>query len=1344
MASRLLALLSRAGPLPALRVPILVTCARAAASHQRRSLRLSAPQRSVVGDWDHIEPLALACEKHAVYLESDEDDGDTAPKSGSAALSSGNMDTREQAEAILINALQKNPPSTPGVLLERIAEGRAIASSSYVKAVIEFMLVCSGGSLDTQTEISFKPHLLNEEVCARLMLAIHQSSTPKIDQRIDSRVLVELFNVSRARGWDISPTVLEHVAMYLARSSLNGISMGIRHVGHWSRIRAVNEGMGDPHLYSHIYSDLDVFETSLATIWQQARTILLPRHMRTLESHLQDDSLDTIMDIARLLSDKQYKPNPDFGTCILRALCARERRLDAEWLFERSQSKGKWRDLGVECSLMMSLYYRIGDPSAAEAVFDRFRDEWRRHCNVISSTMVMPDESSLRAEHWRQLHEDNAEPYPILHVGALRKQRCHAAGPFYRRALELVRAEHINEAMQLLDDSRHKEFVSIDSAQLSALVSTMLAHGFVNQAYAIHIEFQHDLNTVSEKAVITSDILLGASTHSFALTYLVRELGELDDWDRIWCAIGSYSDSQRAYPHIDLVRRLLERALTTGNAYHAVKCAHLIQYIGTRDKKTVLSMPENWIELTLASALKLSVSPDSSQSHPFVDVASALLFTDMSVSDQIYSGWNAAVVSQALAMLSCSFDVDPTDLHSRIYQVISQHNLTRSPQMCAVLQGAAVEMLDTIPESLKSIPSTSDDVSCGWAGYLPGGNINSNGLMAVSAEKGVDLSSSSAFWECTVRAFACPAGTLEASRAARYLLLTLKLAFIGKAKVSPIALNMANGMLRANECPVVSIYTGDLERQQPVTRQAETPKQVLCSSTIISRLNTNPIMIQLSKEPPLGGDRLATNPPIPVNATSSLDDKLRWYNHCRRSCTIPALAPLAFLVRELMSKGKNQLWEHIADKDMPLYVAVLGSLGQAGQVLQRQYAMKVWSDVIYQYAKLQKLEEAAEYHRRIVDAGTYPRPAANAEMLAALVSSGSAPVPALPFAVSGHLRKVFGLRPAFPPSGESPADLFLATTNDAHRAELVAKVGMSMLYTMLHRKMWPAVYFYTVLLSALGKAGRINRLREVFEVVMPEMLRALPLIYRTKPNMVSLPDIWTVAISEAVKGGHLDLAKLWFTEYRMSAMPLFREEGSPYSRVVCQSLPSYVRLLRLSSPYYLIPQIGRRALEPGVSAGPWYDLEQVEMQLEMDRLRALDKLPLPYYEAAKMLNIYANVAEHNDMRAAEGLAAEIMALNADGRIPARSRPNGGLDLAYCWKNMVSGYIYLLKQQQLMPSVDDVAVAKTRERLTHWFKMWNMVTGQCKITSGDSRLVTAMLTPEQVDFVRASIGKSRGS
>ncbi|KAJ2800212.1 hypothetical protein H4S07_005233, partial [Coemansia furcata] len=696
--------------------------------------------------------------------------------------------------------------------------------------------------------------------------------------------------------------------------------------------------------------------------------------------------------------------------------------------------------------------------------------------------------------------------------------RRRAAGPFYRRALELVSTARIDEAMQLLDDSRHKDFVTIDSAQLSALVSAMLTRGFVNQAYAINIEFKRSFNTESEDAVIASDILFGATTNSVVLTCLVTELEKLNDWDRIWCAIGDISDSQRVYPHISSVRMLLERALATSNAYHAVMCVRLIRCIGIRDKQAVLDTPENWIEHTLAGALKLSASPDSSQLHPFVDVAASLLFTDVSVGDHVYAKWNAVVISQALAVLSCSFDVDPTDIHSALYRIVSQHNLTKSPYVCAVLQGAAVEVLDTIPELLKKIPSTSkDDVSRGWAGYLPSNNVDSTSLKIVSAEKGVDFSPNSAFWECTIRAFACPTGVLEAHTAAQHLLLTLKLAFIGGAKVSPLTIATANAMLRASERPIVDMYTGDLQRQQQTKQQTESPKQALLNSTTLPKLDAHPIMIQLSKEPPLGGDKLATNPPIPVRITSSLDDKLRWYNHCRQSCVIPKLVPLSLLVNELILKDKRPIWEHIIDKDLPLYLAVLESLGQTGQVLKQQYASKIWSATAYQYARLQRLEEAVDYHRRIVDAGAYPKSFANAEVLAILVSSDSAPVPVLPLGLNGRLKKIYGMHPAFPPRAESPADQFLATTDDDHRAGLVADIGMSMLYAMLHRKMWPTIYFYSVLLKALGKARRVKMLRHVFEVVMPEVLRALPLACRTKPNLVLLPDLWTVAILEAIR-----------------------------------------------------------------------------------------------------------------------------------------------------------------------------------------------------------------------------------
>ncbi|KAJ2909803.1 hypothetical protein GGI21_001512, partial [Coemansia aciculifera] len=1320
MALRLLARLFRAGPLPmTLRAPL-----------QRRSIQFSALRRSAAKDFsDHIEPLALACEKYVGWLDAEGHD-----YSGAAyvALNSRDKAMRAEAEAILINALRRNPPSTPGALLDRIAEGRATASSSYVKAIIEIMQVYTGEPQESpEYVVAFKPHLLTRDVCTQLLLVIHQTGTQRPDLRIDSRVLLELYSAAQVRKWDIDLLCLEHTAMYLANNSLYGVYRGVRHVSFFSRLRSADDLSLMLPIWRNPLTELELFEVPLAMLWDQARAVLPPKAMRTLENYLLDDPLDTVMEIARLLSDKQHKLSPAFATCLIRALSARERRSDAEWVFARSLEKLDWKHFGTDTALLMSLYYRLKDSSSADAAFGYYRDLWREHWSAISTNMIMPDETSLRAENWRRVHEESAEPRQILHVDALRKLRCRAAGPFYRRALELVGLARIDEAMQLLDDSRHKEFVTIDSAQLSTLIAAMLARGFVDQAYNIHIEFQRSQNTNLEEAVAAQDILFGETTHTFALTSLVTELAKLDDWDRIWCAIGSSSDGLSAYPHIDTVRALLERALETGNTYHAVECAQLIQDIGSRDTQVVLETPGSWIEQTLAKALNLGVHPNTTQSHPFVDVVAALLFKDASASDHVFAKWNATVIGQALTIMSYSFDVDLNGLHGALYHVIGQHVLTKFPDVSTVLQGAAIEVLDTIPESLQSIPSSNkDDVSRGWAGFISAGIVDGSSLKIISTEKGVDLSPSSAFWESTVRAFTCPSGGLKPQVAARYLLLTLKLAFIGEATVSPIAIAAANAVLQANEFPTIDLHTGDLQTEQ----ELDSADDMLRGATPLPNVNDNPIMIQLSKQPPLGGEELATDPPIPVRLSSSLEDKLRWYNYCRQSRKIPALRPLVWLVGELPFSGKQlAMWEHIVDKDLPHYLAVMGQFDKFGKIVQRQYALKVWSVAVQRYAKHKRLEEAVDYYHRIVDAGAYPDSRANAQLLAALVSSKDAPIPALPRDQSGKAKALYGMQPAYVPRAESPADRFLAPTSATQRAELVADVGLGMLYAMLRRKVWPTILFYTVLVSALGKARRVKMLRHIFEVVMPAVLRALPLTLRTKPNLIVLPDLWTMVISEAIKCGHLELAKLWFAEYRMSAMPLFREEGSPYSRIICQDLPPHVRLLRLSRPYYLIPQLARRPSSQDAFADTWYDLEQVEMQLEMDRLRAMDKLPLPYFEAARMLNIYTTVVEHRDMDAAESLAAEILALNSDTKIPWHSRPNGNLDLAYCWKSMVSGYSFQLKQQQLLPNGDDTAVAATKERLAHWFKMWNTATSKHKIVPGDKRHSAAMLSPEQVRF-----------
>ncbi|KAJ1719886.1 hypothetical protein LPJ53_005421 [Coemansia erecta] len=306
---------------------------------------------------------------------------------------------------------------------------------------------------------------------------------------------------------------------------------------------------------------------------------------------------------------------------------------------------------------------------------------------------------------------------------------------------------------------------------------------------------------------------------------------------------------------------------------------------------------------------------------------------------------------------------------------------------------------------------------------------------------------------------------------------------------------------------------------------------------------------------------------------------------------------------------------------------------------------------------------------------------------------------------NGPATRTYGLEPMYPPQGDTSSDTVLVPKTAAERKTMVAQIGLTMLYAMLKQKIWPTAHFYGVLLSAVGHASMISELRHIFEVVIPAAMRAMPPKLRINPAFMPSPIIWNMAIREAAKAGERTLAEYWFKEYRMSAMPLFREEASAYSRFTNRDKPKYARLFLLGRPYYMIPNLPQPLLEDGSQPSPWYNLSEVEVQLEMDRLRALDKLPLAHLDAVKMLGIYTTVDEHRNMESAELLADEIGVLYRDKMVPRYSRARGAADLAVCWKLMVKGYLKELAYLQQQVEHDVVAVNRCKKRLVVWYKRW---------------------------------------
>ncbi|KAJ1889157.1 hypothetical protein LPJ66_008185 [Kickxella alabastrina] len=329
----------------------------------------------------------------------------------------------------------------------------------------------------------------------------------------------------------------------------------------------------------------------------------------------------------------------------------------------------------------------------------------------------------------------------------------------------------------------------------------------------------------------------------------------------------------------------------------------------------------------------------------------------------------------------------------------------------------------------------------------------------------------------------------------------------------------------------------------------------------------------------------------------------------------------------------------------------------------------------------------------------------------------------------------------YPPQGESSSDIVLVPSTAGQRKEMVAQMGLAMLYASLKHRAWPTTHFYSVLISALGHAGMISELRQVFEVIIPAVMRKLPPALRINPAFTPSPIIWTMAIREAAKSGDRVLAEYWFKEYRMSAMPIFREEASAYSRFVYRNQPKYARLFILGRPYYVVPQLRRALLDDGSVPEPWYDLREVEKQLEMDRLRALDKLPLSHLDAVRMMTIYATVDEHRDMESAELLADEIVALYQDSTVPKYSRPRGAADMALCWKLMVSGYLGVLRYQQQQIGYSASSVRKTKERLVYWYSEWSKAFKRANVhpdIPGHIRMALSKQEIGVIETIRRSI------
>ncbi|KAJ2698948.1 hypothetical protein FB645_005492, partial [Coemansia sp. IMI 203386] len=1211
----------------------------------------------------------------------------------------------QSASEVLIVAMITNPPETPGQVLDRIAEAHAINCSQYISAIIDVITKPSSPSLPLDQKGSkriFKPHMMTLDVCERLLEAICNTEVNGIALRVDPHAVQDLYYISKARGWELDPEVLQSAAIYLANSSFYAVTEAIKHVNSASRQQSDGDSIWRFHLNSQ-----EICDISLDSLIDQAKVAISSGSISALPDIHASGQLDAAADIAHALSSRSFASKPAYYLFMIRAMCVCEHKKYAEMMFSMAKQVDR-RHLGTEYALMMSMYYRTGDTAAAETLFNEFVEIWKAHWAQIKDAFVMPDAASRQAEKWRLVHEENVDKPLVFNTAELWRIRSRASGPFYRYALELVRNGRVDQAIKILSEAKYAHYVSLTSMQIGAIIHALLAAGRTDEAFDTYMEFQKTMNASGGPGIRAQDVVFGKIPFGHVTGDILRELGATGSWDRIWSIMGNGADLSDGIYYMGSVKALLDRALDTGNQIHAVRCAELLNRIAALHSTALDSLSNEWLECTFVRAIEIFPDAAEGYSHLVLKLLGALVQKNATSQGYLYLQWNAHAIRSFFSALRQLPDAAQAQkLRSSFYTAAELVEAALVEPASQVLRDEAKAVFDLLPSSLLAVPNTYNSVSQsgGWE------------------EKTIDVpfaTNDSRFWEYTVRAFSSRRDHQPESCRdnAHSLLQTIKLMFVSGARLDQRFLALANEVLFNCGYPVVDTETGDL---LPRKKQIE----------MIGRHTADQRWIETVQET-IAADspgRSAGDCSRSGELDARLQQKIRLYAECRKASKIPPLRQLSSLVGDAMRQSKRAVWEPIVRDHMPEYLQRLASNKNEKPRESTQYATTIWSQAIVAYAGLGDIEQAMAYFRCIVDARGYPISQATAMLLSSL-SSANVLVPVLPRGWNGSAQRIFGMEPAYPPQPDSPGDTILVPKTKKERRAMVAQIGLAMLYATFKNKIWPTTHFYNILLTVLGKAQMISELRQVFEVISPTSARKMPARLRVNPAFAPSPILWAMAIREAAKGNEPALSEYWFKEYRMSAMPIFREEASAYSRFAYRDQPKYARLFILGRPYYLVAQLERPLLEDGSSPEPWYDLAQVEKQLEMDRLRALDKLPLSYLDAFKMMTIYTLVDEHRNMDSAETLAEEIVALYRDKVVPKYSRPRGATDLASCWRMMVSGYISLLKYYRQQIESDPGKVNKCKARLVYWYKQWKRERQRSGVNTGIPGHSSMLLSNEE--------------
>ncbi|KAJ2167268.1 hypothetical protein GGH15_002224 [Coemansia sp. RSA 562] len=466
----------------------------------------------------------------------------------------------------------------------------------------------------------------------------------------------------------------------------------------------------------------------------------------------------------------------------------------------------------------------------------------------------------------------------------------------------------------------------------------------------------------------------------------------------------------------------------------------------------------------------------------------------------------------------------------------------------------------------------------------------------------------------------------------------------------------------------------------------------------------------------------------------SYPDLKKWYIDAVARRVIPTIFNIRQLLIKAQKHGDHEFWETVISKDFPKLMDAFKftSLTTTTQLI-KYYKKAVWSLAISTYASRKDFDKVIDYFGRIINAGTFPASDECIELLK-LMEDDKVTLPVLPMGRK-TTTTICGMKPAYMPQSTSTGSKTIDVESPAHRAKLIAQMGLAMLYSSLQHKEWPTDYFYGLLLGLLARAQMIDELQHVFTVVMPAAMSSVPadilnpLLYETGPL------VWVTAIQAMSNNSKFDLAKQWFDEYRADVLPKLCEQSSSFAKR-WSKLSGQSRLAILAEPYYAAAQITRPLNTDGTSPTPWYNLQQVEWLLELDQLREQDKLTRPFEGVIPLLQVFTHTDEYLNVDKAEALIKNVGLPYSDTKEPQVTQPENYFKLAWCYRMMVDGHLNMFLQQKKKLGTafkTDSGVAKTKERIIFWFKKLDPVRTKAlqEISEDDPRI---SFTKEQLIMI----------